>query len=97
MPYVLRANREAILERSADLARALDLAGHDFDALLQWVLDLREALDIPTTLQGIGVSHAQLSQLSEMATQDPSAGGNPVSFDRDFSERLFERAFSGEL
>lgn len=97
MPYVLRANREAILERSADLARALDLPGHDFDALLQWVLDLREALDIPTTLQGIGVSHAQLSQLSEMATQDPSAGGNPVSFDRDFSERLFERAFSGEL
>ena len=97
MPYVLRANQPAITERAADLARALDLPGHDFDSLLRWVLDLRLALGIPDTLEGIGVTRSQLPRLAEMATQDPSAGGNPVSFDREFSEALFERAFTGEL
>ena len=97
MPYVLQANRDAIAGRAADLARALDLPGHDLDALLQWVLDLREALDIPATLEGIGVERAQLAQLAQMSTEDPSAGGNPVSFDLEFAEALFERAFSGAL
>lgn len=97
MPYVLQANRDAIAGRAADLARALDLPGHDLDALLQWVLDLREALDIPATLKGIGVERAQLAQLAQMSTEDPSAGGNPVSFDLEFAEALFERAFSGAL
>lgn len=97
MPYVLQANRDAIRSRGADLARALDLPGHDLDALLQWVLDLREALDIPHTLAGIGVTEAQLPLLAKMSTEDPSAGGNPVSFDLGFAEALFERAFHGVL
>lgn len=97
MPYVLQANRDAIAARAADLARALDLPGHDLGALLQWVLDLREALDIPHTLADIGVAADQLPQLAQMATEDPSAGGNPVSFDLEFSAALFERAFAGEL
>ena len=97
MPYVLHANRDAIRARGADLARALDLAGHDLDALLQWVVDLREALDIPHTLEGIGVTEAQLPLLAKMSTEDPSAGGNPVSFDLAFAEALFERAFHGAL
>jgi alcohol dehydrogenase class IV len=97
MPYVLQANRDAIATRGADLARALDLPGHDLDALLQWVLDLRTALAIPNTLQGIGVTAEQLPQLARMATEDPSAGGNPVSFNLEFSEAVFARAFDGEL
>ena len=97
MPYVLQANRDAIRTRGADLARALDLPGHDLDALLQWVLDLRKRLDIPHTLQQIGVTEGQLPQLAKMSTEDPSAGGNPVSFDLGFAESLFERAFRGAL
>jgi len=97
MPYVLQANRDALRDRGADLARALDLPGHDLDALLQWVLDLRQALDIPHTLEEIGVAEAQLPQLAKMSTEDPSAGGNPVSFDLRFAGALFERAFCGML
>lgn len=97
MPYVLQANRAAIAGRAADLARAIDLPGHDLDALLGWVLDLRSALDIPNTLADIGVTESQLPLLAQMATEDPSAGGNPVSFDADFSVALFARAFRGEL
>ncbi|MEC8422321.1 MAG: iron-containing alcohol dehydrogenase, partial [Myxococcota bacterium] len=96
MPFVLQANRPAIAGRAADLARALDLPGHDFDALLGWVLELRSALDIPSTLADIGVTETQLPLLAKMATEDPSAGGNPVPFDEDFSAALFARAFSGE-
>lgn len=97
MPYVLQANRAMLATRGADLARALDLPGHDLDALIQWVLDLRSRLDIPHTLAEIGVTETQLPGLARMATEDPSAGGNPVPFDLPFAESLFERSFYGTL
>ena len=56
MPYVLVYNRDAIADRMASLARYLDLAAPDFDAVLDWILALRVNLDIPATLAEIGVT-----------------------------------------
>jgi alcohol dehydrogenase class IV len=97
MPYVLVENRPAIEARMADLARALDLPGHDFDAALRWVLGLRESLGIPHTLAEIGVAPDQVETLAAMAVDDPSAGGNPTPFNLAVSRRLFASAMSGAL
>ncbi len=97
MPYVLAANRAAIGERMDLLARSLGLPGAGVDAVIAWVLDLRTTLGVPNTLAEIGVTEAQLEELAAMAVEDPSAGGNPVTYDLDLSRALFRAAFDGSL
>lgn len=97
MPYVLICNRSAIAERMAALARYLDLAEPSFDAVLDWILCLREELGIPNTLSDIGVTDAHVSRLAAMAEMDPSAGGNPVPLTVDTLTDLFDAAIHGRL
>ncbi len=96
MPYVLKANREAIEERFARLAAWLGLDG-GFDGVVQWVLDLRKAIGIPHALADIGIPGDNLEQIAAMAVQDPSAGGNPVAFDEKDYLEIVTRAHKGDL
>lgn len=97
MPYVLVHNREAIAERMGRLARLLDLPGHDFAAVLQWVLELRAALGIPHTAAALGVTEAIVPQLASMAAEDPSAGGNPTPFGVEEATAVLRAALTGAL
>ncbi len=97
MPYVLVSNRSAIAERMAALARYLDLAAPSFDAVLDWILSLREELGVPATLSEIGVTDAHVSQLATMAAVDPSVGGNPLPLTVDSLTGLFNDAIHGRL
>jgi alcohol dehydrogenase class IV len=97
MPYVLVYNRPAIAERMAALARYLDLADASFDAVLDWILALRQELGIPATLGEIGVTEAHVAQLASMAAVDPSVGGNPLPLTVDALAGLFNDAISGKL
>lgn len=97
MPYVLAYNRSAIDERLTRLAGFAGLPHASFDALFQWVLQLREELSIPHTLREIGVTDDQLGRLAQMAEADPSAGGNPLPFDADAAGQVLAWAMAGEL
>ena len=97
MPYVLAYNRSAIDERLARLAGFAGLPHSSFDALFQWVLQLRKELSIPHTLREIGVTDDQLGRLAQMAEADPSAGGNPLPFDADAAGQVLAWAMAGEL
>lgn len=97
MPYVLAYNRSAIDERLARLAGFAGLPHASFDALFQWILQLREELSIPHTLREIGVTDDQLGRLAQMAEADPSAGGNPLPFDADAAGQVLAWAMAGEL
>ena len=57
MPYVLVFNRPAIEAKIARLAAYLGIAG-GFDGFLQAVLDLRAAIGVPHTLDGLKVDAA---------------------------------------
>ena len=70
MPYVLNANREAIAERIASLARYLDLPTADVDGFLTWILGLRRELAIPHTLAEIGIESADAERIGRMAAAD---------------------------
>jgi alcohol dehydrogenase class IV len=78
MPYVLQFNRTAIDAKMARLAAWLGLASPSYQAVLDWVLTLRQQIGIPHTLKDLGVTPGAVDQLSEEAAVDPSAGGNPV-------------------
>ncbi|KZM45883.1 MAG: iron-containing alcohol dehydrogenase [Marinomonas sp.] len=96
MPYVLKANQDVIAEKLSRLALYIGLEG-SFDAFLQWVLDLREQLGIPHTLAAIGIDEEKAELVGRMATEDPSAGGNPISFTDAQYSQLFKNAVQGVL
>ena len=97
MPYVLAFNRPAIEARVARLAAYIGLPAAGFDGLLEWILQLREALWIPHALGALGVDADSIGRLARMAEADPSAGGNPRTFDAAAARRVLEAAFEGRV
>lgn len=97
MPYVLIANRSAIDGDLASLARYLELPAASFDGFLDWVLALRQELAIPHDLAALGMDDSKAAQIGRMATEDPSAGGNPIAFSADQYADIFRRALTGDI
>ncbi|MFD1880449.1 iron-containing alcohol dehydrogenase [Paracoccus pacificus] len=89
MPMVLDFNRPAI---EAKIARAADYLGikGGFDGFRDRVMELRSILAIPNTLSEMGVEEGRLDELTEMALQDPTAGGNPVEMTRENTRALYQ-------
>ncbi|WP_409522644.1 iron-containing alcohol dehydrogenase [Nitrincola sp. MINF-07-Sa-05] len=96
MPYVLKANRSAIEERITRLSAYLQI-DNGFDGFLNWVLALRKELGIPHTLSEIDIDSSRSEQIARMATEDPSAGGNPIQFSAEQYRTILEAAVSGDL
>lgn len=89
MPMVLDFNRSAIEGRIERAAAYLGLDG-GFDGFRAAVMELRVAFDIPPTLGALGVEAARLDDLTAMALEDPSCGGNPVALTAENTRALFE-------
>ena len=97
MPYVLKANRQAIDERMQRLGRYLGLSEASFDGVFAWILELRRQLNIPHTLTEIGIDAGRAEEVSAMAIVDPSAGGNPIAFSTAQYMSIFQDAVNGSL
>lgn len=95
MPYVLGFNRPAIEQKIDRLAAFLGLS-RGFAGFFDYVLALRNELEIPHTIAGIGVDDRQFERMAEMAVVDPTAGGNPVPLTPAGARQLFEAAYSGK-
>lgn len=89
MPMVLDFNRHAIEDRINAAAAYLGIEG-GFDGFRAAVMSLREKLAIPANLTAMGVDSARLDELTEMALEDPSCGGNPVEMTFENTKKLFE-------
>ena len=97
LPYVIQANRSAITDKVALLARLLNLQRGDFDAFLDWVLQFRAQLGIPHTLAEIGLSEDQAEKMGTLAYDDPVSGGNPISLSVGDYITIFRKAVRGKL
>jgi len=97
MPYVLVFNRQAVEDKLARLAAYLSLKSASFGAVLDWVLELREAIGIPHTLAKLGVHEEHAAPFSRMAEVDPSTPSNPVPVGAADFERLYLSAINGRL
>jgi alcohol dehydrogenase class IV len=96
-PYVLACNRAAIAGKIPHIARALDLPGRDFDAVLEWILALRKKLGVPHTLAELGVKEADAGIIAADAVKDPTAGSNPRQLSEAEFEKLTRAAIRGDL
>ena len=94
MPMVLDFNRPAIEDRIARAADYLGIRG-GFDGLRARVMDLRAELGIPANLAEMGVQADRLDELTEMALEDPSCGGNPITMTAENTRAMFDAAMQG--
>ena len=97
LPYVLTFNRGAIADKTAIIARVLNLPAAGYAGFLAWVLDMRRELGIPHSLAAIGVSADKADIIGREAAIDPSAAGNPIPVDAAALERIFRAAVDGNL
>jgi alcohol dehydrogenase class IV len=96
MPYVLLFNRREIEPRIKRLAAYIGLRP-SFRAFLDWVLALRAEVGVPHTLAGLKVDDQHIDRIVAMAVDDPTAGGNPRTFDKRAARTIFKRALEGRL
>lgn len=97
MPYVVAFNRSAIAAPAGRLARYLDLPGAGVDAVLEWILGLRQALGISPTAAGLGLTEEMASELAPRAARDPTAATNPIEVTPGIAEQLYRAAVRGDL
>ena len=96
MPYVLAANRPAIVAPLDRVAAYVGVEG-GFDGFLEHVLELRTSLDVPHSLGELGVDGSRVDEIVAGAVDDPSAAGNPVPFTEAFARSVLTDALNGTL
>lgn len=96
-PYVMIANRPAIETKMARVAATLGLPGGGFDAVLDWILALREKTGVPNTLADLGVRSEDVEAIAADAVKDPTAAANPITFTAAQFAVLTKSAIDGDL
>jgi alcohol dehydrogenase class IV len=92
MPAVLRFNRPEIEEKIARAAAYLGISG-GFDGFYDYVLALRSELGVPDNLTAMGIKPDRIDELTAMAMEDSSCGGNPVTMTMENTRALFLDCF----
>ena len=87
MPYVLSANRAAISPTLERLGRALDLAEPGYDGVLAWVMELRRRLQIPPTLEALGVREEHIASWRRAPPRIPAPRPIPCRWTRQPTAR----------
>jgi alcohol dehydrogenase len=98
LPHVMRFNRDAIVGRLANVARALGLSaqGDDdaaaADSLLASIGTWTEVMAIPQDLRAFGVSEADVQPLAEAALKVKRLlGNNPKPLDLEDIKGIYKR------
>ena len=97
LPYALKQNKKAIEARMVYLSTVLGLDDYGTDAVITYILGLREKLGIPHTLSEIDINDEKASEIGEMAYKDPSTPTNARPVNAKDLEDLFRAAVSGNL
>ncbi len=99
LPYVVRANFPYAQERYFEIAKAMGVVieGKSDDAvcdgLVDSIVDLRTKAGITKSLSDFGLSRSEIPKLAELALKDACMVTNPVEFDQDDVEKIYEAAF----
>jgi alcohol dehydrogenase len=97
MPYVLKRNKKVIEEKIISLSRYLNLEDQTFEGFMNWILYLRKELLIPHTLKDLIQDDSKFEEMSKMAKNDPSTGGNPIALEINDFYNLYKDSYSGIL
>ena len=98
MPYVVSFNRKVIEKKVIEICKYLQLENNTFNTFLNWILKLRNDLNIPHSLSDvIDVKKIDLEKLSSMALKDPSTAGNPKDLNVNDMRTMYKHSLEGKL
>ncbi|MEM0320173.1 MAG: iron-containing alcohol dehydrogenase, partial [Candidatus Nezhaarchaeales archaeon] len=104
LPYVMKFNMLAIPERLADIAIAMGVRGEGLSVrelaqlAITEVIDLLMDLDLPTTLEEVGVPEEDISKLSEkMLKITRLVELNPRKIGSKEAKKIFEIMWHGDV
>ncbi len=97
LPYGLRQNADAIEDRMAHLCLVLGIENPGSEAMIDYILSLREQLDIPNTLAQVGIDDSRAGDIGRMALADPSTPTNARVVSAGDLEKLFRAAVHGDM
>ena len=97
LPYALAQNSDAIEEKMEKLYRFLDISNPSTQSFINFILSLREMLEIPHTLKEAKIPNEKAEEIGKTAYNDPSTGTNAKKLTpKDFTE-LFLNCYEGTL
>ncbi len=98
LPHVMSFNKDAIVGRLANVARALDIGSHDSDdetaadALIERLTEWTDVVQIPQDLRQFGVSETHLDVLAEAASKVKRLlGNNPKPLSHADIKAIYQR------
>ena len=104
LPAVIQYNAKVCVDRYADIARTLGLAGSTnqqlCNSLVEFVRDMNKKLDIKQSYRENGVTEEQLAEhidtIAVNAVADPCTASNPRPIDVENMKKVLTSAFNGE-
>ncbi len=97
LPYALKQNESDIEQKMKKLCEYLNIKNPSTKSFIDFILDLREKLEIPHTLKEAKISNERASEIGELAYNDPSTPTNAKKIDANDLTTLFLAAFDGDF
>jgi len=100
LPYVLEVNRAEIEAKCKMIVQCVGLRPTgigDFDTVMQWVLELRRRLSIPTSLVDLGVAESDVGSVAIKAAANATGFTNPKVLEAHDYEAILRAALNGNL
>ena len=97
LPYALKQNESAITEKLTYLSKVLGLKEEGFESVISYIIELRKKLNIPNTLNEIGINSDNAKHIGELAFDDPSTPTNAKPVSAKDLENLFKAAVAGDF
>ena len=97
LPYALKQNESAIEKKMVKLCEYLNIQNPSTKSFIDFILDLREKLEIPHTLKEAKISNERAKEIGELAYNDPSTPTNAKKIDANDLSTLFLAAFDGDF
>ena len=92
IPYGMEFNIEGFEPKFQQIARALDLEQESGEAVVNYLFELNEKINIPRKLSSIGVKQEHIETLSDLALADFAHPNNPKPVSRDDFKKLYLKA-----
>ncbi|MCG8306162.1 MAG: iron-containing alcohol dehydrogenase [Cytophagales bacterium] len=97
LPYGLKQNASAIEEKMIHLSKVLELNDAGANAIINLIINLREQLKIPYSLNEVGIDDEHAEKIGAMAFHDPSTPTNAKPVSAADLQELFMAALKGNL
>jgi alcohol dehydrogenase class IV len=92
IPYGMEFNIEGFESKFKQIAKALNLRQESGEAVVSYLFELNEKINIPRKLSSIGVKQEHIETLSDLALADFAHPNNPKPVSRDDFKKLYLKA-----